>query len=475
MSNNLIIIILGATGDLARRKIIPAVYSIIQKKEVNQFALICAAIDDTSIESILGQTKEFIENFEQESWEKLCTNAYYKKLNFESLKDFKKLTVFVDSLENTFKENPNRLVYAASMPDYFCKITKNCALSNLVKSDKANIEKNITEKSLVKDGEKKSLKQVDCWHRIIYEKPFGRDLKSAKAINRCIAKYFSEEQIYRVDHYLTKEIVTNIDVIRFANCVFEPLWNNKFIDYVEIILDEKISIGDRGKYYDRYGAVRDVVQNHILELLALVAMERPKKLSGDFIVDQRLKVLKKVKVIDGIFGQYSGYKNEKFVDQNSNTETYAELVFNINNKRWSGINFYAKTGKCLAQKTTEINIKFKKCDCILLNGCPVENNCLTINIYPKGAFILSLNIKKPGAGESEQIVPVHMEFCHFCEFKDFLSESYEIIIQEVMARQKAVSVRFDEIEWLWKITQEIYNKNFKLLEYKVGHIGKIGR
>jgi glucose-6-phosphate 1-dehydrogenase len=448
--DNCVIIILGATGDLAKRKLIPAVYSLFKKSNKKNITLVCAAIENTSIGEILSKSKEFVGFCDEAIWENFVSNAYYQKLDFNNLQDFSDLNLFVSELEKKSKNSCNRLIYAASMPDFFCVITKNCAQSGLVK------------KMLEKEsGEKKD----KFWHAIVYEKPFGRDLKSAKAINSCIAKYFNENQIYRVDHYLAKEIVANIAIIRFANCVFEPLWSNKYIEQVDIILEEKLAIEGRGKYYDKYGAVRDVVQNHILELIALTAMESPAMLTGDFIRDERLKVLQNIEVVDGVLGQYEGYAKEKDVAPDSKTETFAEINFKINNPRWSGVKFYTKTGKCLGEKKTEIKIKFKKCDCVLLKGCPMAQNTLTINIYPEGSFYLSLNVKKPG--QDIEVVPVQMEFCHSCKFGEILPESYEVILESVINGERSISVRFDEIEYLWKIVDEIYLRNFKLCKYKV--------
>lgn len=484
------IIILGATGDLAKRKLIPAVFAFFKNnKNIKNFSLICAAIEQVEVTEILEASKGFVSNFDAQIWDDFCKCVYYKKVDFVKLSDFKKLAQFSDEVEAGYN-NANRLVYAASMPDHFCAITKNSAKSGLVKNSK-DIEFDQVGRNESEQENTEGLKS-SFWHRIVYEKPFGHDLNSAKKINRCIAKYFCEDQIYRVDHYLTKEIVSNIATLRFANCVFEPLWNNKFIEQVDVILDEKLGLEGRGRYYDKYGAIRDVVQNHILEIISLIAMDSPVKLTGDFIRDQRLKVLKKINFVDGYIGQYEGYTKEPFVKEDSKTETFAQLDFEIKNKKWAGVKFYTRTGKCLDKKLTEIIIKFRQCNCILLRSCPMMPNYLTINIYPKGTFSLSLNVKNPVQvgqvikennfqelqkgnqgnqgnrfGDSE-IVPVNMEFCHFCEFGKFIAESYEVILDEVIAGNTAVSVRFDEIEALWKITDKIYERDLKLVKYVKG-------
>ena len=223
-------------------------------------------------------------------------------------------------------------------------------------------------------------------------------------------------------------------------------------------------IEGRGAYYDKYGAVKDVVQNHMLELLALICMESPDLLTGDCIRNKRVDVLKDVQFVDGVFGQYAGYAKEAHVKPDSSTETFASLLFYVNNSRWSGVPFYFKTGKCLRAKRTEIQIKFKKIDCKLLEGCPIESNYLTIGIYPKGTFYVTLNAKKPGL--LNEIVPVQMEYCQSCLFAGSTPESYEVIFQEVINGEQSISVRFDEIECLWKITDNLLAHKFPVYGYE---------
>ena len=442
------IIILGATGDLAKRKLIPALYSLVGDKKFKKFIIVGAAMDDISGADMIENAKEFLPEPDNTIWPNLIDHSFYQKIDFASEDDFKKLHSFVSDLEKKHGISGNRLVYFAISPHFFCEVTKNCATSGLVKK-------------LSKDDK--------TWNRIIYEKPFGWDLASAHEINKCIAKSFYEDQIFRVDHYLTKEIIGNIALVRFTNCVFEPIWDKKYIDQVSIILDEKVCLEGRGAYYDKFGALRDVVQNHMLELLSLIAMEPPDLLTGDYIRDKRVDVLKHVEFVDGILGQYEGYKKEEHIDPNSNTDTAASLLFMINNDRWRGVPFYLKTGKCLDKKTTEIQIKFKKIECKLLKGCPTDSNYLTINIYPKGTFYLTLNAKKPGI--ATEVMPVHMEFCHKCQFGTVTPESYEVIFQEVINGEQSISVRFDEIETLWKITDQLIAKKLPVYEYKKGSNG----
>jgi glucose-6-phosphate 1-dehydrogenase len=275
--------------------------------------------------------------------------------------------------------------------------------------------------------------------------------------------------VYRIDHYLTKEVVNNIAMIRFANLVFEPLWSQQYIDEVHITLSESIGIEERGHYYDAFGALRDVVQNHMLELLALICMETPEKLSGDFIRTERAKVLKKVRFSDGILGQCESYKTEKDIQTNSHTETYAFLKLFVDNQRWRGVPFYVKTGKYLNKKETVIHVKFKTVDCLLLKGCPLDSNWLTIQIDPEAVISLTLNIKTPG--DKDQMVPVDMEFCHSCIFGIKTPKAYEVLLAEIMQGEQAIAVSFDEITSAWKIVDEIIGRKLPLYTYTKGSKG----
>ncbi len=440
--NDLTIVLLGVTGDLARRKLLPALYNLIVQKKCIDFVIVGAAIEQTNPSAILQAVKDGIGKIDEAAWKLLEDRFFYEQLNFTNESDFQRVTTRVQGLEKQFGLAGNRMVYLAAAAEFFCPITANLAASQLV-----------------------TRKKVDeaPWQRIVYEKPFGHDLQSAHEINECIEDLFEEHQIYRIDHFLTKELVSNIALIRFTNCVFEPLWNNRYIDQVQIVINEKIAIEGRGDYYDKYGALSDVMQNHMLELLALIGMESPKKLSGEFVRDRRVQVLKDVQVIDGILGQYANYTKEKSVAKDSKTETFAAIMLRVDNPRWAGVPFYLKTGKCLEKKETVIHIKFKSVDCLLTHDCPVPSNWLTIEVSPEATFSLSLNAKKPG--RNEQVVPVSMEFCHSCLFGSQTPESYEVVIEEVARGEKSISVRFDEIEQCWRIIDTVREKGFELFEY----------
>lgn len=448
--NDCAIIILGATGDLTKRKLIPALYDMVRAKKLKNFALIGAAFENVTIDHILNAAVPHIQGgIDATTRTQLHNNSYYQQLNFTDASDYHTLNLLIEQVEKKHALKGNRLFYLAAASAFYCPIT-----NNLVQSGCA----------------KKIAPGNPTWHRLVYEKPFGHDLQSAHAINECIAQLLYEDQAFRVDHYLTKEMVNNIALLRFTNCVLEPLWNNRFIDNVQIILTESGGVAGRGGYYDQYGALRDVVQNHMLELLALIAMETPAKLTGDYIRQERAHVLQKLRFVDGVFGQYAGYTKEKLVAADSKTETFAALFLMLDNPRWAGVPFYLKTGKALEKKETVIHIKFKQVDCLLTKNCPSESNYLTIRLHPDESFILTLNAKKPGSSE---LAPIAMEYCHSCIVGARVPTAHEALLEEVIRGEQSVSVRFDEIEYAWKLIDTIATKNIPVERYDVGSVGPV--
>ncbi len=447
--NNCLLLLLGATGDLATKKIIPALYALMKKGALDNFALVGAAYDTITPRELLNRAQAYIADYDEVVFEQLVACTYYERVDFSQQQDFTLLKPVIERAEQKHTLSGNRIVYCSTAAHFFCPITQTLAQLGLARR----------------------LEHNRPWHRLVYEKPFGYDLQSAERINACIAEYFDEQQIYRIDHFLTKEIVGNIALVRFTNSIFEPLWNNRYIDHVQIILDEQISSQHRTAYYDAYGALKDIVQNHILELLALVGMEAPEKLTGEHIRAQRAKVLEKVTVVDAVLGQYEGYQQEKLIKPHSTTETFAAVAFMINNPRWSGVPFYIKTGKCLAKKETAIHIKFKQVDCLLTKNCPSDSNYLTIQIFPDSSLFLSINAKKPGL--SNEVMPIKMEFSHDRFFSGQVPEAYEILLQEIMRGENAVSVRFDEIESAWKVIDTLKALQLPVYRYKQGSSGPV--
>lgn len=446
--NDCTFVLLGASGDLAKRKLLPALYQLIEKEKIDNFIIVGAAIDQIEPAQLLERATPFMGKIDEKVFTRMLKNTFYHQLDFFKKDDFTALTQFVTDLEKQHKLSGNRIIYLATFSQYYCTITEHIAASGLAK---------------------RCTKNDTPWQRIVYEKPFGYDLASAHEINECIARNFDESQIYRIDHYLTKELVGNITLVRFTNLVFEPLWNNRYIDNVQIILSEDIGIDGRGQYYDKYGAIKDVVQNHMLELVALIGMESPEKLTGEYIRQERARVLEKVRAVDVLLGQYEGYQSEPHVAPHSTTETFAMAYLAIDNPRWAGVPFYLKTGKCLDRKETVIHIKFKQVDCLLARNCPSESNYLTIRVTPDASFALSLNAKKPGT--NQEVIPVKMEFCHSCLFGNVIAEAHEIIFEEIMRGEQSISVRFDEIESAWKIIEALKTIESPIYEYKKGSRG----
>lgn len=446
--NNCTIIIFGASGDLTRRKLIPALYNLICGGRISPALIVGASFDALTGDELCERAREFIKVADESVWSNFKKLFAYHKLDFNKYEDFESLHTLVKREEAERGASGQRMVYTATAASFFCTITDALARSRIV--------------------ERKD-EHDTTWHRIVYEKPFGKDLESALVINACIKKAFEEHQIYRIDHYLTKELVSNISLIRFTNCVFEPLWNREHIEEVQIIVSETIGVGDRAGYYDAYGALSDVVQNHMLELMALIAMESPEKLHGDFVRVERARVLEKTRFEDGFNGQYIGYRDASGVKPGSTTETFSLLHLMIDNDRWRGVPFYLKTGKMLAKRETVINIKFKAVDCPFTRSCPLESNWLTIRVAPEATFILTLNAKKPG--KSNELVPIAMEFCHSCVYGQHETEAYETLLEEVMRGERSVSVRFDEIELSWKIIDVIRSRHIPLYFYEPGSQG----
>jgi len=443
--NDIVFIILGATGDLAKLKLIPALYTLIKLNTISRVSLIGVARSDTTIQAILTEAKKSIKNLDEGVWKKLCDSAHYQRLDFDNLKDFENLRDKIKEIETSNNLSGNRLFYLATLPEHFEAATVNLAKVGLVNS---------------KD---------EKWERVLYEKPFGDSLRSAKKINKTIDKVFLEENVYRVDHYLGKEIVGNIALLRFTNRILEPLWNNKHIDSVQIICDEDFGIKNRGNYFDKYGVVKDMFQNHILQMLSLVAMESPAIISGEYLRNEKVKVLGKTKVKDILFGQYEGYDKEVGVKIDSKTETFLAAMLEINNKRWRGVPFFVRTGKNLNKKETVIHIRFKAVDCLLSRSCPADNNYLTIRIQPNEGFSFELNSKALRKGF--EVETVDMDYCHSCEHGINTPEAYEVLLEQAIAGEQSVFVRNDEVELAWKIVDRIKREGLAVYKYPIGSSG----
>ncbi len=439
-------VIFGVTGDLAKRKILPAIYGLLKNHQIQKVSIVGVARRNINSSEILAEAIPFINKVNKTIWKKLSNSFYYQQLEFDHQPNYHQLGELLDQIDRKNQFPSPRLFYLATLPEHFGAITNNLAKSGIAKSS------------------------AQKWCRLVYEKPFGSDLLTARKINQGISKVFKEQQVFRIDHYLGKELVGNISILRFANRVLEPLWNEQHIDSIQIVLNEKIGIEGRGNFYDKYGALKDVIQNHLLQMLALVGMEPPQKLTGDYIRQEKAKVLKKITVKDALFGQYNGYASEPGVKANSNTETFVALKVIINNRRWRGVPIYLKSGKSLSKKQTNIHIIFKEAKC-LLDFCPTEANVLTIRVQPEEGFELKLFAKVPG--EQHRTMPVKMEFRHSCITKHKSPEAYEVLLLDVIRGDQSLFVRKDEIELAWKIVDGLKENGRVVYNYPPGSSGPL--
>lgn len=442
------IIILGITGDLSKKKLIPAIYKLISDKKLKDFNLVGIGRRDIAEKEILENSQEYIKYKNNNYWKILENNFNYFKADLSNYNSICELKRFVIKHEKEKILDGERIFYMATSPDLFVPITKKLHKCKL--------------------GNKKS--------KFVFEKPFGNDSGSAIEINKEIKKLFTEKQIYRIDHYLGKEIIQNLVVARFNNEILEPLWNNKYIDHVQIILTEDFGIHDRGAFYDKYGAIKDVMQNHMLQILSLFAMEQPQTIKGEYIRERKVEVLKSIKNIDKTnisLGQYNGYKSHDKINKDSKTETFAAVKLFVKNKRWKNVPFYLLTGKNMRKKSALVYIEFKQTNCQMLDeGCSHDPNFLVIEIQPNEGFYFQINAKPP---RSDKLKPVKMEFCHSCEFGINSPEAYENLFVDILNNNQTTFIRSDEIEEQWRIVDSMNSKNSKnkkdaVEKYDIGKI-----
>jgi glucose-6-phosphate 1-dehydrogenase len=434
-------IIFGITGDLSSRKLLPAIYKLIEDKKLCRFAIIGLSFDSIETKDLLKKSKKFIQKSNPKIWNKLEKHFYYYQMDFYDKFAYPKLKNLLEEVENRHKLPSNRIFYLATMPDHFVAITKLISKNEIAR---------------------KEVQTKNPWHRVVYEKPFGKSLKTFKKTLCSVKKVFCEDQIFRIDHYLGKELVGNIALSRFTNKIFEPLWNSKHIEEVQIVLSELVGVEGRGASYDLYGATKDMFQSHILQLLAFIAMEQPKKLTAQHIRDAKAVALKKVFVDTAIKGQYVDYTKEPLVCSKSKTDTFVAVKLFINNKRWKDVPFYLKTGKYLGKKSSSIYIKFKEVPCLLIS-CPSQSNYLMIKIDSDGGLTLGLNVKVPGI--AYEVTPITMDFCHSSLFGPNTPEAYETLLSDVIKGDHSAFVRSDEVEISWKITEQVEKKAKKLFTY----------
>lgn len=443
MTKHTSFIIFGITGDLAKRKIIPALYHLVETNSLKDISLIGIGHQTASINTILENAKPYVHYNHEDSWQSFSGLFSYVQCDITNKQQVELLAQHVQEKEYRSNAPSNRLFYFAVPSTFFAKATQ-----------------------LIHDVGlcKRTTSTEPFWHRLVYEKPFGYDIASAHTINTTIQQYVDESQVFRIDHYLTKDIVHNITLLRFSNCIFEPLWNSSYIEQVHVVLHESIGIENRGLYYDSYGVLKDVVQNHILQMIALIGMERPYDLQEESIRNERSNTLKQIFFEDGILGQYSTYHEELHVNKESTTPTYAFLKLGIANKRWDKTPFYVTTGKKMREAKVSIFITFKQPKNTLTDAIISPGNVLTIQLSPEAVFSVQLNVQSSTTDQT--ITPVQMAFCHSCLFKTRNSQAYETLLMDVYNGKVTSSVRYDEIEASWNIIDLIEEKKLPLIIYE---------
>ncbi len=471
----LIIVIFGASGDLASRKLIPAIFSLKQQKMLpEKFAILGVGRTKFTEEDFRKKMKEAIVSFSEEKVTEMglvdsfSEELYYLSMDNSLLEDYFVLNKTIEEIDNKYGIGGNYIFYMATPPSMYEPIAVNLAKTGLADQTKG-------------------------FRRIIIEKPFGYDLISGRNLNSRLHEIIQEDQIYRIDHYLGKETVQNLLVTRFANGMFEPLWNRNYIDRIEITSAESIGVEERGGYYDSSGALRDMVQNHLLQMVGLTAMEPPSSLDADAIRNEVLKVFQSLQPIREeevskyvIRGQYTGslvrgicvpgYRHEKDVDIRSRTETYVAIKFYINNWRWGGVPFYIRTGKRLPTRVTEIVIHFKETPHHLFRRetGKISSNQLIIRIQPDEGILFKFDMKEPGAGFN--VKNVNMDF-HYSDLADIrIPSAYERLLQDVMLGDSTLFSRDDEVETAWKFLEPIQkawasNPDVKIFGYPAGTWG----
>ncbi len=446
-----VFVLFGAAGDLTKRKLIPALFNLVKARLLpHNFAVLGVSVDDLSVEAFQKQVSEFLPtgdgDAEHRKW--LRDRLFYERGDFGDPATFSNLRERLTAIDAEHQTQGNYLFYLATAPKFFATVAQQLSAANLLRQENSH------------------------WRRVVIEKPFGTDLESAKALNRDIKSVLQENQIYRIDHYLGKETVQNIMVFRFDNAIFEPIWNRRYIDHVQITNAETVGVERRGGYFDTAGTLRDMVPNHVMQLLSLTAMESPVSFHADAVRNEQAKALHSLVPLNSedvlqrsVRGQYGdgmmggekvpGYRAEPGVASESRTETFVALKLNIDNWRWAGVPFYLRTGKRLAERHTEIAIHFKKTPFELFRKAPLHKhtNTLVIQIQPVEGISLSFGAKVPGP--VLRVGSVDMSFEYSKYFGADAYTGYEVLLYDCMMGDATLFQRADMVEAGWTVVDPV--------------------
>lgn len=445
------LVIFGATGDLAHRKLVPALFSLASSNLLpDKFAIVGFGRSQREEEEFRDSLRESVAGtgakFSGKAWDEFAAHITYVQGSYDDAESFAHLGEVLDRIDQEQGTENHRLFYLATPPNVYATITGHLGEANLNKPQKE-----------------------DGWARLIVEKPFGRDLETAKQLNRCVHEVFDESQVYRIDHYLGKETVQNIFVLRFFNGIFEPIWNRNYVDQVQITAAEALGVEGRGGYYEAAGAVRDMLQSHLLQLLMLTAMEAPSSFTADKVRDEKVKVLDSIRFPDPsdatrcvVRGQYArgmidgrrtpGYRDEDGVAPNSHTETFVAAKFMVDNWRWAGVPFYLRTGKRLPKRVSEIAIQFRRAPHMYLRGTTdllPRKNVLIIRIQPDDGLAMRIEVKVPGL--NMRVRPVDLSFLYKDAFGGGSPDAYERLLLDAMRGDSTLFARTDEVEAAWAL------------------------
>ena len=460
-------VILGALGDLSRRKLLPAIYELMKEHLVNEdFLVLGVGRDDAQTDDdfrrhmrqALNESDE-LHGIDDDLWQALCKRLHFVSADLTDPADYPTIAARLGQIEPGPPGRCNRLFYLAVPPSIFEPIVR-----NLSKSGLAPRTRTVDERP---------------WTRVVIEKPFGRSLEDAQRLNDLVLGLFAEHQTYRIDHYLGKETVQNVLVLRFANSIFEPIWNRQWIHHVQITAAENVGVGERGKYYEEAGVVRDMFQNHLLQLMSLTAMEPPAQMSANSVRDEKVKVLKSIRWLtpetipeNAVRAQYTGgvvngkavpgYREEKDVSPDSTVPTFAAVRLFVDNWRWNGVPFYLRSGKRMAERESEIAVQFRSPPHMMFGQQTRDTlrpNTLVMRVQPNEGVSLNFEVKVPGAAvaltSAIEIAPVGMEFDYAEAFGEVSAPAYETLLLDVMIGEATLFTRSDEVEAAWRVVDPL--------------------